>query len=361
MPVDRASRQVMPLLGAFLLLMLGLAQAQVVPPEALPPAAPSAVPLAAPTWPSYSSPAGTSVLSLSSTPLLLLPPNVCATQPCLQAAPVSARSSINQPPPTLNAAPASDGLTLTQAGELPSYGVNAYDIARSALVKPYTQMFPELPGAAGFGADVLGIALKSGDKVANGASPSDVAASAAKELTGAAVGAVVDQVVTTAVTCIAGETGPAAVVIGTAAGYCAGQGVQYVFDHPAPQHCDEFGVCFDSQTLPPDPQLDAERQRMTADFNQTISANAAAKQTQAAAAADDETSEPADSGYSMNAWLSALQPTPTPLRSSPSLGTPSQGPPIPLGFEKCTCPAQHTSIGIWIDGSLYHAAGIHCK
>jgi hypothetical protein len=356
MRANTAARSVKPLC-ALLLLALATAEAQVVPPEVLAPPAP--------TLPSNTSPAGTSLPSLPATPSFVILRSVCDTQPCLQAAPSSPASGVDQPPPTGYAPPASDGLTLTQAGELTSYGANGYEIARSFLTKPYAQVLPELSGAAGFGADILAIGLKNGDKYANGASPSDVAASAAKDLTGAAVGAVVDRVVTAGVTCLAGETGPAAIVIGTAAGYCAGQGVEYMIDHPPPpSRCDEFGVCFAPDTVPPDPQLDAERQRMAADFNQTSSANdAAAKQAQAAAtsADDDETSEPADSGYSMNAWLAALQQTPAPLRSSPSSGTPSQGPSIPVGFEKCTCPAQHASIGIWIDGSLYHAAGIHCK
>jgi hypothetical protein len=236
----------------------------------------------------------------------------------------------------------------------------------------YALKFPEISPALGPVVDGIQVGVSAYNGYQNGGGASGALAAGGKEL----AKTVVDDCVTAAVTCMAAETGPFAPAIGIAAGKAAGAATEYLIDHPdtllSAFACDENGICVDSPMGPGniDMQGSGMRQQMENSFDQTSAQNAAAAADEAQQLADAQAAQPSgpDSGMSdFLAGISAgLANSAATLQSRAPQGTAAPtasataSTAIPSGWVACDCPAQHASLGRFINGQLYHPPSPKC-
>jgi hypothetical protein len=236
--------------------------------------------------------------------------------------------------------------------------------------------FPEIPSAVGYGLN----AVQLGVKCYEGAQK-DGAAGCATEAGKEAFLTGVQTAGTTVGTCLAAETGPFAPAIGAATGLCARAAAEYALDHPAVlkplEHafdCDPFGNCTPNPDLQA-PQNDTAaddptRQSLENQFDQTSAQNDAAAQAQQEAAAANATSSSSDSTSGLlNGLLQGLDAAAMMNQAAHSQSTapmpraaaPTPTPAIPAGWVPCSCPDQHSGMGQYFGGSLYHPPGPKCR
>jgi hypothetical protein len=116
---------------------------------------------------------------------------------------------------------------------------------------------------------------------------------------------------------------------------------------------------------------DSNRESMEREFDDTATSNDAAAEAAAQqAAANAQANQSSQSDPAVMDFLAALsvglnsaatlQQSPHP-QSAPAPSSQTTASAIPPGWEACTCPNQHASVGRMISGTLYHAPGPQCK